>query len=410
MRSILKIMTSALALCAVADIAIAEPVTLEISAWKGTEAEPAGLPAIIELFEAAHPDIKVKFSYIGRPDMGLILPPRFQSGNAPDILMSDMNFVKTWAEGGFAADLGSDNAWNDRVLPGLKDVIVLDGANQFVPIEVVGIGLFVNEGLLAQAGIERAPKTIDELIATCAPLNAIGVQPLFLAADWPAGVFTSASALSETETPFSEFNSGDSLFADDPAANQALDTVRRLIAEGCVDVDKQAGMDTWSTALAGFTRGAFAMTVQGAWNIASFSQVEGLDYSFGPIPTNADTGIAVDVIAIGWTMNEHSKVKEAATQFIDFFLQPEIYLLFLKDEAAFSAYSDGLSGLPDLADNYAQARSEGAILNYPYQTLELPGSLEGEMGSAMNSLILDLSQSNTEILSRWDDAIEEANF
>ena len=45
----------ALAVPLLASAALAETLTLDITAWKGNEAEPAGLPELIEAFEVDQP-------------------------------------------------------------------------------------------------------------------------------------------------------------------------------------------------------------------------------------------------------------------------------------------------------------------------------------------------------------------
>ena len=69
---------------------------LDVVAWKGNEAEPAGLPGLIEKFEAAHPDIEVELTYVARKDVDKVIPPRLQGGNPPDVTMVDSALVDLW--------------------------------------------------------------------------------------------------------------------------------------------------------------------------------------------------------------------------------------------------------------------------------------------------------------------------
>ena len=64
----MKLLATASLIALFASAAWADDVTLDVTAWKGNEAEPAGLAEIIELFEAEHPEIKVEHSYISRSD------------------------------------------------------------------------------------------------------------------------------------------------------------------------------------------------------------------------------------------------------------------------------------------------------------------------------------------------------
>ena len=96
---------------------------LDVVAWKGNEAEPAGLPGLIEKFEAAHPDIEVELTYVARKDVDKVIPPRLQGGNPPDVTMVDSALVDLWGGAGFLTDLGTDSPWYDRMVPAVREVI-----------------------------------------------------------------------------------------------------------------------------------------------------------------------------------------------------------------------------------------------------------------------------------------------
>ncbi|MEP4640595.1 MAG: ABC transporter substrate-binding protein, partial [Yoonia sp.] len=140
------------ALTVAAQTANAQQVVLDVTGWKGNEAEPAGIAELVSAFEAANPDIKVEFSYISRLDTDVVLPPRLQGNNAPDVMMTDMPLVSIWGDAGLLADLGTDSEWYGRLEPSLVPSVTTGDAVYIMPLEVIGMGNFVNNGLLAQAG------------------------------------------------------------------------------------------------------------------------------------------------------------------------------------------------------------------------------------------------------------------
>uniref|UniRef100_A0AAN0MBG6 ABC transporter substrate-binding protein n=1 Tax=Yoonia rhodophyticola TaxID=3137370 RepID=A0AAN0MBG6_9RHOB len=147
-------MTTAAFVASIAQGAAAQDVVLDVSAWKGNEAEPAGLPELIEKFEAENPGIDVELSYISRSDTDIVIPPRLQGGNAPDVLMVDMPLSRAWGDAGLLTDFGTDPEWYGRLTPALRDAVTLDGKVFAIPLEVIGMGLYTNMGLLRQVGIE----------------------------------------------------------------------------------------------------------------------------------------------------------------------------------------------------------------------------------------------------------------
>lgn len=388
--------------------ALAQQVVLDVTAWKGNETEPAGLPQLIEAFEAANPDIDVELSYISRLDTDVVLPPRLQGNNAPDVMMTDMPLVKIWGDAGLLADLGTDSEWYGRVDESIRPAITVGDATFVMPLELIGMGNFVNMGLLAEAGVDAPPTTLDELKDACGKLDAAGIKPMIFTGGFQAPLFVVANGLEASDVPASALGSGDETFVDSAAFNGTLDTIRDLIDAKCIDPKAQAGLDPWSTALTEFKSGGFAMMPQGAWNIADFSSVEGLDYVFAPIPSAQEPGVALDLFGIGWSISSQSENMSAATRFVEFFAQPENLQVMLDAESAYSPFEDGASGTPDLAAPYDEARANGGIIMYPFAVLDWPKPLEAELWDSLTGFLLDTDRSNEDVLERWDEAVEDS--
>jgi len=385
---------------------LAQAATLEVTAWKGNEAEPAALPELIERFEAAHPDITIDFSYISRSDTDIVLPPRLQGGDAPDVMMADMPLVDIWSQAGLLAPLDKGD-WYQRLDPAVRTA-VSDGDEVYImPLEVIGMGNFVNMGLLREAGIDQAPRTVEQLKAACTALSQAGVKPMIFAGGFSAPLFTIANGLEPDPGAAPELGTEQRTFEDDEAFDAALSLIPELAEAGCFDPEVQAGVDPWSTGLAEFKAGNFAMMPQGAWNIRDFSSVDGLDFVFAPIPSANDTGVALDLFGVGWVISSQSENADAARAFVDFFTEPDNLQALLEAESAYSPFTDGASGMAALAAPYDEARAAGASIQFPFGVLHWPKPLESEIFDSLTGYLLDLDQSPAEVLSRWDEIIED---
>lgn len=385
---------------------LADKVVLDVTAWKGNKAEPAGLPELIDAFEAANPDIDVELSYISRLDTDVVLPPRLQGNNAPDVMMTDMPLVSIWSEAGLLADLGTGSDWYGKLEPSLVPSVTSGDAVYIMPLEVIGMGNFVNMGLLEQAGISEVPTTIEALHAACKALDAAGVRPMIFTGGFSAPLFAIANGLeAEAAAPL---GAAEAQFVDSSAFNGAMDQIRGLIDNKCVNPDEQAGLDPWSTALTEFKAGNFAMMPQGAWNIADFASVDGLDFAFGPIPSSKDSGVALDLFGIGWSASAQSAHPAEAKRFIEFFSAAENLQVMLDAESAYSPFVGGASGMPDLAAAYDQSRVDGGVVMYPFAVLDWPKPLEGEIWDSLTGFLLNTDKSNEAVLERWDEAVEDA--
>jgi len=396
--------TAALALCATTGIARA--VTLEVTAWKGNDAEPAALPELIERFEAAHPDIAIDFSYISRTDTDIVLPPRLQAGNAPDVMMTDMPLVKVWGEAGLLAPLETGD-WYERLDPAVKQAVTIDDQVHVMPLEIIGMGNFVNMGLLRAAGIDAPPTTIDELKTACTALADNGVKPMIFAGGFSAPLFAIANGLEHDPAAAPALGTEEVAFEDNQAFIDTLALFPQLVEAGCFDPEVQAGVDPWSTGLAEFKAGNFAMMPQGAWNIRDFSSVDGLDFVFAPIPSARDTGVALDLFGVGWSISSQSEHPEAAKAFVDFFTDETHLQALLEAESAYSPFVDGASGMAALAAPYDEARAAGGTILFPFGVLHWPKPLEAEIFDSMTGYLLDLDQDPSEVLSRWDEIVED---
>lgn len=382
--------------------------TLDVVAWKGNEAEPAGLPELIAAFEAANPDIDVELTYVARKDVDKVIPPRLQSGNPPDVTMVDSSLVDLWGGAGFLTDLGTDSEWYGRMQPAVSDVLSSDDRILIFPLEVIGMGNYVNMDLLAKAGVDEVPLTLDELKDACQALAAEGIAPMIFAGGFPAMLFVGANGLDPNDNQAASYGSGERSFVGDENFNGSLDSVRELADAQCFDPKLQAGLDPWATAPQEFRAGNVAILPQGAWNIGNFSEVEGLNYQFAPMPSVfTDVGLALDLVGPGWAIPTEAANKEAARKWVDFFAVEENLNVFLAAEGAYSPFTGGLSTMPDLAATYTAARVQGSLILWPFSTLEFPKPLQSEWEDSITGFLLDIDEPNEETLQRWDYTIED---
>lgn len=381
---------------------------LDVVAWKGNEAEPAGLPELIEKFEAENPDIDVELTYVARKDVDAVIPPRLQGGNPPDVTMVDSSLVDLWGGAGFLTDLRTDSAWYDQMVPAVRNVMTTDGEIYVYPLEVIGMGNFVNMDLLAQAGIDKAPVTLDELKVACQALSSEGIAPMIFAGGFPAMLYVGANGIDPKGVSPAEYGSGERQFVGDENFNASLDSVRDLVAAECFDPALQAGLDPWATAPQEFRAGNVAILPQGAWNIGGFSEVEGLNYQFAPMPSAyTEHGLALDLVGPGWAVPRDAANAEAARKWVDFFAAEENLNVFLEAEGAYSPFVGGVSTMPDLAAPYTEARAQGSLILWPFSTLEFPKALQSEWEDSITGFLLNIDGANEDTLQRWDDVVED---
>jgi multiple sugar transport system substrate-binding protein len=143
------------------------------------------LNQIAKDFEAANPDIEIKFTYIPFGELvshtlqtaAVHKPPAISCVDNPDVL----RVAKAGILKDISAAVSKLPTWNDTY-PGPKSA-VSDGSHVYgVPIGSNSLAIFYNKKMFSEAGITDPPKTWDELRDDAGKLTKSPVYGLALSA------------------------------------------------------------------------------------------------------------------------------------------------------------------------------------------------------------------------------------
>lgn len=149
-----------------------KPVTLtfwtsseNLSKWYTGTAIPA--------FEKAHPNAKIELAFLPIAEYKKKIAVAIPSNTAADLLeIEDSWAVRYIAEGFFDENAPAIRTLVDtKMHPDVKKLVTFNGKQIGVPIDQFHELLFYNERMFAEAGLTRAPDTIDELISYAAKLT-----------------------------------------------------------------------------------------------------------------------------------------------------------------------------------------------------------------------------------------------
>jgi raffinose/stachyose/melibiose transport system substrate-binding protein len=161
---------------AAAEPASGEKVELVMGSWRVDDAE--AWAKILTAFNAEHPNISIKFDPTNPPDYNATLRTQLETGTGPDLL-----FVRSFATG--LELFNAKYVASLKDLPGLEEAIpaatnapwaTADGERYAVPIAAVSHGIYYNQDVFAEQGIE-VPKTWEDLLAAADKLKAAGLIP-----------------------------------------------------------------------------------------------------------------------------------------------------------------------------------------------------------------------------------------
>ena len=159
-----------------------EPVTLVVWDQFTDEGLNAAAEEIYAAFEAAHPNITIQREVQTREQMLATAGTALASGTGPDLLYFDTGP----ANGGlFAAsglltpldDYAKEYGWDERIFQWARDRTTLDGSLYGLGGEIEFVGMYVNETLLEEAGLQ-VPENAEDLPEFCAQAQEKGFIPI----------------------------------------------------------------------------------------------------------------------------------------------------------------------------------------------------------------------------------------
>ena len=287
--------------------------TVEIVHYFNVPGQLDGLADIQKDFEAANPDIKIKFTYIPFAELVSRTLQMAAVHKPPAISCIDNPDVRYVAKSGVLKDISASVAkfptWKDTY-PGPKHSVT-EGEKVFgVPIGSNSLAIFSNKKMLSDAGITDPPKTWDELTADAAKLTKSPVYGLVFSA-------TNTEESTWQWEPFLWSDGGSLLDLSAAPAKQSLQLWVDLIQKGSVSKDAV----NWNQGDVAnqFISGQAAMMVMGPWMLGQVHK-SGLDFEVTPIPVPKEGD--KPVVPLGgevWcVLKADPKVEAAALKFIEF--------------------------------------------------------------------------------------------
>lgn len=271
-------LTLALTACATDDGSESGSATGEITFWDTAdpENEAPAIEAQVEEFEDAH-DITVNYQTVPFDDTQNMFRTAAESGeDAPDVLRSEVAWMAEFASMGFLAPLDDTPALEDTddFLDGPFSSTQYEGQTYGVPQVTDSLGLLYNRDLLADAGYDEPPQTMDELAEVAAEVSAnTDATGLYLN---PEGYFL---------LPFVYVHGGDlldeeteAITVNDADAVAGLEDVLAMIDDGgAAEPDIAEGYDNMQGA---FRDGDAAMILNGPWAMGDL--VDGPEFDDDP--------------------------------------------------------------------------------------------------------------------------------
>lgn len=252
----------------------------------GTTTQVEIFKDILEEFEEKYPEVEIKdLSQGDESSFNNILKTNIASGTVPNILrIQGVANLGDYIENDVIMNLDSvfaDNPdWSEGFTEGAVKYYQVPGyeGTYGIPMESGLIGVFYNEAVLNEAGVDAFPETWSELKVAVEKINDIGVTPIALGAktNYMVGHLHNQIFYKWLGVGAAKDLGAREMKWTDPEVVETLAFVKELFE-----------IDAFSPGVAGlsddivtndFLNGNAAMIITGPWNISRFSDPEETDY------------------------------------------------------------------------------------------------------------------------------------
>lgn len=279
-----------------------------------TDGSVNAINKIIAEYEAEHPDVDIKRTYVAYSDIKTKLLLGSIGNSGPDILWIDSADHQTFSAAGVLADITDEvEAWGeaDRYIEGPWSSTMYNGRNYGVPVGSNNLALYYNTDLFEEAGL-APPTNWEELQEAAAKLTKNNVFGFAVSAvKTEEGTFQFLPFMLQAGADIPEF--------DAPGTLKALTMMTDMVNQGYMsrDVVTQKQADTATQ----FAAGKVAMMVNGTWQIPFLEANSEVNWDVAELP--ADEQSATVLGGENWAISEASKNKETAFDVIQFANEPE---------------------------------------------------------------------------------------
>ena len=387
------------------------PVTLTF--WHGyTDVEADSLNALLDEWNADHPDIQVKPLFVNNDKALQKLTVALQGGEPPDITYQYGSSLASVAAAPGLVDLTDwvktpDVDWEDFI-PGAREAATVDGKVLGIPALVDNLALVYNKDLFDQAGLDYPTPdwTWDDLRAAAKALTDPAEKrfgfayPMDASEDsvwhWDPLLWQKGGSILTEDGSKAAFNSHEGVEALELFAGMAVD-------------DRSVYLDIQNSAYTSlFNNGRIGMLETGPWDLASFPDV---DYGVEILPGFDGDHQTIAGPDMWCVFDNGGGKKEAALEFLQWLTAAEqvqkedlatghlpIRLSVADDEAFVGQMAEALPGVDVFAENLQNVEQARPVLDaYP------------QISEAMGTAIVSAMLGESEPKAALDKAAQESN-
>jgi raffinose/stachyose/melibiose transport system substrate-binding protein len=324
----------------------------------------------IKIFNKKRPDVEIEFSPSPWSEYAQTLKLAFSSNSGQDVVYVDDSMQQMLQKNNYLMDITEDvksRGWIDKQLPGAVDFNNLRTPGKYysVPFIMAPVVVYYNKDIFSKLNL-TPPKTLDEFNAILAKVKAAGYVPMENGGLQNAPLLWSVFNIVYGKAPWDDVKKFYFQQGATPAFEQAfvsaLTQVDDWIKKGYYRKE-DASIDGASNP-SNYAKGQTAMVLSGDWDLAAYKDtgVPTGVFVFPQVNPNQPHTI-VNAVDGGWALNAKlsPEKKQAAIDFIDTFMDPEVVKLWVEGGSTstvkFDASTANVSEMQkELADQVATTK------------------------------------------------------
>ena len=406
------IILSAIAAMALGAAVSADDTTLEFQQWWGVELPDGALQEICDGFTE---ETGVKIDLLSNPyaDTKTQIAAGAAAGTMADVVGLDGAWVYDFAKQGSIANLTElmeADGYDDSQL---SDQIKYEGNTYMIPVVNFAYPLFVNTDILEEAGVEEIPTTWTEFLDACDKITTNTDKAAYaipLSTEAPNGIQNQFSSWLWASGG-NLLQDGKPALTDNDKLAQLVDMVKTMKDKGYLSDGAEAMKE--QDMVNEFENGRLAFMVDGISHLTTIkTESPDLNFTFANMPVMDDYSdkSGMDVANWGIGIADNCENKEAAMQFVEYLMSPEVNAKLAQLANAFPGNS---TAEPDYSSNDELFQKAFEIFSEGYAINEFTGAPTAEdlMRSMNEQLVLYIdgdTASVDEMLSATQEAWEAA--
>lgn len=291
---------------------------------------------LVKSFEEKHSDVSIDTEKTAFGDYITSITRSMSSDDSPDIAQYNPGAMRSLVPAGEVLDLSEYyNAYGwDESFPqaSLDQLMSDDEAKEFAtgslyaaPGALSVLGVFYNQDVLADAGVNSPPQSLNDFEQALAAVQDNGDQPLSVGGLEVGGTHLWTAILNSLmdveEYRDWIYGAPDSTIETDGAI-EATQTFSDWVNEGYITSSANATSD--SDALANFTSGNSAFLVTGNWNAATIEDEMGDSAGFFIFPHSGESDAPVaSGSSVAYSVSSRSEHPDVAAAFLDYLSSSE---------------------------------------------------------------------------------------